>query len=65
MIFFRDLQSHEEQHTRHKTYPCDWCDKVFTLATSRRTHQKRNHPIELEKSREEKKLARVPHDMGQ
>lgn len=49
-------QKHEEGHTRHNVYPCQFCTKVFTLRTSRLTHQKRSHREELKHLREMRKL---------
>lgn len=50
------FQKHEEGHTRHNVYPCQFCMKVFTLRTSRLTHQKRSHRDELKHLREMRKL---------
>lgn len=54
------FQKHEESHTRHQIYGCPWCDKKFTLYNSRRTHVTRDHPLELQKQREMRKLQRIP-----
>lgn len=50
------FQKHEEGHTRHNVYPCQFCTKIFTLRTSRLTHQKRSHREELKHLREMRKL---------
>lgn len=57
-LFFLNFffsQKHEESHTRHNVYPCQFCKKEFTLRTSQLTHQKRSHMDELKQLRETRK----------
>lgn len=50
------FQRHEESHTRHNIYSCQFCKKNFSLRTSRLSHQKRCHPEQLKQLRETRKL---------
>lgn len=55
MLIF-PFQLHEEQHTRHKTYQCELCPKVFQIQSSRKTHYRRHHKEEWRIIREQRKL---------
>lgn len=53
-------QEHEEGHTRHNIYPCQFCTKTFTVQSSRQTHVRRNHPDELKLRKEMRKQLETP-----
>lgn len=45
------FQTHEESHTRHKTFQCKHCPKVFTVHVSLQTHTRRNHPEQIKRKK--------------
>lgn len=53
-------QEHEEGHTRHKIYPCQYCSKTFSVQSSRQTHVRRTHPAELKQRKEMRKQLETP-----